>query len=708
MREKDEPIKTMESLMVVLILMSMALHIAIIDGTEAPAIVLSEPPKLEALVAGIPHVPIVIDGDPNFNATAQAEGWSGNGTESNPYIIENLEIDRGGGPGNCISISNTRAHFVIRNCNLTRASADYYSGIYLNNVMNGRVDDNDCSLNYQGIKADYCNNNTLRNNTCFRNSWCGVWLLGSGSNILANNICDENGNGAGIWLEASSSGNIVANNTCVGNHLGGLWMTTAYSNTVSNNTCIGNHDFGIYCYVGNSNTITNNTCTYQGMGIEIEESSSNIVSSNRLAQNSVGIWLFRNTLSNAITNNTCSDNSIAIELESNTENNDILWNIFERSSGENSYDDGANNTFNYNYWSDYDGLDEDLDGIGDHPHPINGTVEGIRNQDPNPLIFPPGRLPMVWVEEPADRLVVWNESVYYDLNVTAYGGVDLWWLNDTLDFDVDQAGIIMNSTVLAPGVFGVQVFVNDTYGNFLSGMFSLTVVDTTPPRWSESPVDKILECGEYLHLDLNATDILLDTWWLNDTVHFTIDSQGLVMTTCVIPVGVYGVQVWVNDTSNNVVSATFTVTVIDTRPPVWIEGPQNQTIASGASLVCDLNATDPSGIAEWWIDDDVHFIIDWTGRVRTTGILEPGIYGLRVYVSDIYGHILWVAILVEVTTATILSTTTTTSAVNSQDGFFSTATFILGMEVGGAVAIVIAFAMLRRRAGELAARHDSG
>jgi len=44
---------------------------------------------------------------------------------------------------------------------------------------------------------------------------------------------------------------------------------------------------------------------------------------------------------------------------------------------------GSQNIVNWNYWGDYDGIDNDSDGIGDTPYIINAE-----NQDPYPLIAP--------------------------------------------------------------------------------------------------------------------------------------------------------------------------------------------------------------------------------------------------------------------------------------------------------------------------------
>ena len=91
--------------------------------------------------ARVLHGKICINSNSEFEQIAQQEGWSGNGSSGNPYIIENYEID-GMGSGYCIYIGNTTVHFVIRNCYLynTSSQGTIYSpggGIVLYNVTNG-------------------------------------------------------------------------------------------------------------------------------------------------------------------------------------------------------------------------------------------------------------------------------------------------------------------------------------------------------------------------------------------------------------------------------------------------------------------------------------------------------------------------------------------------------------------------------------------
>jgi parallel beta-helix repeat protein len=71
--------------------------------------------------AHVPHDIIVIWGDADLIAQATAEGWNGNGTESDPYVIQWLEISA---YGSCIQIHDVTLYLVIYNCTFD----SYYSG----------------------------------------------------------------------------------------------------------------------------------------------------------------------------------------------------------------------------------------------------------------------------------------------------------------------------------------------------------------------------------------------------------------------------------------------------------------------------------------------------------------------------------------------------------------------------------------------------
>ena len=200
-----------------------------------------------------PRDSICINGNDNFTPSNGAS--SGSGIASDPYIIENWVIDASGAHG--IWIENTTKYFVIRNCLIENGGGPHY-GIYLENVNNGKIENNTCENNSTGVYLDSSSNNALSSNTCENNSNWGIHLYSSSSNTLSNNNCS--GNRYGICLSSSS------------NH-----------NTLSSNTCENNDDWGIYLVESSSyNSITNNTCYGNGIGDIYQDSSStdNVLSNN--------------------------------------------------------------------------------------------------------------------------------------------------------------------------------------------------------------------------------------------------------------------------------------------------------------------------------------------------------------------------------------------------------------------------------------------
>ncbi|MHA1943898.1 MAG: right-handed parallel beta-helix repeat-containing protein, partial [Candidatus Thorarchaeota archaeon] len=213
-------------------------------------------------VAYIPHDPIHIVGDSNFTATALIEGWEGNGTLENPFIIENLSITSGGSATPRVNISNTRVHFVIQNCELAYGSSS--RGLNLDNVHNGRIINNTCTGNYFGIYLIDSWYNTIVDNNCSFNDY-GMSIDYSWHNTIINNICTNNpGWGIHLWHSPYTT---VDNCTVIDNYNGMLVSDSDYS-TIANNNVSGQVSYGIYVenfaqYV----TLANNTCNDNFRGI---------------------------------------------------------------------------------------------------------------------------------------------------------------------------------------------------------------------------------------------------------------------------------------------------------------------------------------------------------------------------------------------------------------------------------------------------------
>ncbi len=197
--------------------------------------------------------PISIIGNENFTAANGVIG--GDGTEANPYIIAGWQI--GDTPGEGISIRDTDAHFGISDVSVQSAQV----GIYLGNVMNGRIENATLAKSDTGI-------------TLVRSSRIAV----VGSSIVSNND-------TGIFvfldsLDVSIAGNLVSNN--------GRGITLAFSDnvTIERNQIEGNRE-GVVLFSAKNATISSNGILDNGNGILLDASEDVRLLANNFTSNGV-------------------------------------------------------------------------------------------------------------------------------------------------------------------------------------------------------------------------------------------------------------------------------------------------------------------------------------------------------------------------------------------------------------------------------------
>ncbi len=250
-----------------------------------------------------------------------------------------------------------------------------------------------------------------------------LFAFTNNSKIVENTI--ENGD-YGIWA-VSSSNNIISNNELVGNLFPLTLNQSSCNNTITENRIETTGGYAIELN-SNSNIVSYNNISGEGGGVTLGFSSSdNVVIGNTISTSGIAVGLIQSQ-NNTFIKNSITNAMYVLDLEQ-TFNNTFYQNNFEGWTqfytfgirGTNVWDNG----FEGNYWSDYNGTDNNQDGIGDTPYVIDEN-----NTDHYPLMgtFQSFNVD-IWAPHPHEF-----EEVQVISNC-AIGSVDYtFWLSSDLPF----------------------------------------------------------------------------------------------------------------------------------------------------------------------------------------------------------------------------------------------------------------------------------
>jgi parallel beta-helix repeat protein len=172
------------------------------------------------------HGGISINGNDDLANKALVEGWPGNGSATNPFVIEGLSMS---GVNN-LTVTNVSCFFVVRNCEFT-PTRGVFSCVYLDRVSNGRIESSLMKDAWFGLYVTGCQ--MIAVSRCTVMQCLDTGLFSSESNncsVFGNQIHDAN---EGIGLANCSHVN-VSSNRIYANDYGAHILATSMSAFTSN------------------------------------------------------------------------------------------------------------------------------------------------------------------------------------------------------------------------------------------------------------------------------------------------------------------------------------------------------------------------------------------------------------------------------------------------------------------------------------------
>lgn len=251
----------------------------------------------------------------------------------------------------------------VKNCSVfnNRIENAFY-GMWLYDAFYNSVFNNVITGNQNGVNIEASHNNTLAKNTITRNNDWGIFNTGSNNNNIVGNYFSANGDAISLngYSETTSENNLIIGNTLTQNTYRGIAVESASHNNI----------------IGNSITETGTEETH-GEGILIAAGSYNLIKDNIIAFNEIGIHLeasFNTITQNMVENNRESAITnwyrIPVPTDNKIYGNNFINNYINFSNlASNAWDNGSKG----NYWSYYQGMDGNGDGIGDTPYVINSA-----------------------------------------------------------------------------------------------------------------------------------------------------------------------------------------------------------------------------------------------------------------------------------------------------------------------------------------------
>lgn len=221
-----------------------------------------------------------------------------------------------------------------------------------------------------------------------------------------------------------------------------------------------------------------------------------------------------------------------------------------------------------------------------------------------------------------------------------------WYSNDTYSVNISlTCGVNITGVTWSEGQHNVTIYANDTFGN--QNQSSITFnIHTIPPSFDNLPASQTIYNNQSLSYDVDATSVgvALGTFGINWTSTFSINPiSGLLTNVSILAIANYSINISINDTLGNTNYSIFSLEVLNSTIPEsdapTFDNLQNHTQVANISFEFDLDASDPSGIDTFVLNQTNYFSINSTGTItNNTALSQDLIHWLLVTVNDTLGN----------------------------------------------------------------------
>ncbi|TFF83800.1 MAG: hypothetical protein EU552_02525, partial [Promethearchaeota archaeon] len=632
----------------------------------------------------------------NWAAINSSNDWcNGAGTIGDPYIIENVTIDAQNS-GSCIRVQNSVDHFIIRNCTLIDGgTSSFDSGIYLNNVQNGLIENNTCYDSRIGIMLGSSSNIIVRDNVVYSSSFVGIYIYYGSSNDAINNKITGSGRGlsifsssninfsqnqlinSGIHVYYNSESNLITNHIDTSNTVSGKPIyyivneddldNSNFTNpgqiilVSCDNAQISGFNFNdtnvglqlLYC--DNAEIFGNNFSSISQNGIMVRNGDFNNITSNNFEATSTAMELSDSCLNNTVDDNTVFNSYNALYVYLNSENNTIINNNFTQCTlgmyistcGYNLYEN--NNIINsvsrgIHFSSSVDNgklVNNTIDGSSTYGIRLDTNIDSIMFQ--KNIIKNSGTAGVYISTSDCEHNIFFQNSFLQNVKHVIDDGTNNNYNNSLIgNYWDNYTGIDANDDGIGdtPHPIEGSAMTFDYLPIYDDGDSIGPIITITSPSMgsyhSQSPT-----------IDLTITDPsgVNDTWYTiigSGSYHFITGSSFIVNMTSWMNEndGSVIIRVYGNDTLGNLGYSDITVYKDTVAPVIIINDPTNESTFSIAPEF-DIDITDDNLDTVWYTMDGSDFIITvFTGTfdITTWNALPDGVINITFYAEDLAGN----------------------------------------------------------------------